>query len=176
MSARSTAAAGRFTRSLHILSAGVLLLTVAYCVFWPDLSDRVRRDLEGKATGRSESATVGAYDYVCFSAVTGRATQEFGPDLAKRDNQYAELANACGVDHTCCNLDSDSDYAGLVKDGTVRCVRVKYALLTEREQSLCIPPAKIKVTRETFLSRFHSSNKAWTVEAGSHYLMISETP
>lgn len=154
------------------LPVAAFLLTISYCAFRPaDLSDRVEQDLVEAATKESKWSTLSGYDYVCFSAPTGRA--EFNPILPA---QYVNIANTCGIDQTCCNLDSDTDYIGLVKNGTVQCVRARYALLTEGEKSVCIPPSKIKVTRETFSARFYSSNKSWIGKAGSDYLKVSEAP
>lgn len=160
----------RFIKPRVVLPVALILLTVSYCAL-PDLSDKVKQDLVEAATQEPRWSTLSAYDYVCFSAPTGRA--EFNPILP---SQYVNIANTCGVDQTCCNLDSDTDYIGLVKDGTVRCVQARYALLTEGERSICIPPGKIKVTRETFSTRYNPSNKAWIANAGTHYLKVSEGP
>ena len=164
----------RKSRSWRVVVPTLLLLGVGYCILWPDLNDRIRRDLEDKVSGGAGNTIVGNYDFVCFSAVTGRAVAEFEPILTRKDPRYADTASSCGVNRTCCDLDSDRDYIGLAKDGRIECVAFRSMLLTEPDKTLCIPPAKICVTKEVFQSRYLSTNRAWTSEPGRPYLKISE--
>src|SRR5262245_58984081 len=91
--------------SWRVLAPTVLLLGLAYCTFWPDKADKVRWDLEQRATGGAGNATVGEYDFVCFSGVSGRAATAFEPILAQKDSRYVDAAKSCGINRTCCNLD-----------------------------------------------------------------------
>ncbi|MGY3453116.1 hypothetical protein [Bradyrhizobium sp. USDA 4353] len=138
----------------------------AYCAT-PDLDQKLRRDLDALASGRSlaETQLIGGADWVCIDRSAFR--REFLAESVRLGGAFTRSLERCGVDNSCCIDRSDlGGVVGLVKDGEIRCVETEsYDLYVRPEQAFCVKPDRLAVSRKVAVDGEHVLGRPWVGRA-----------
>ncbi|GLH75816.1 hypothetical protein SSBR45G_07240 [Bradyrhizobium sp. SSBR45G] len=147
---------------LVVISQGL----VAYCAM-PDLDDKLRRDLEVLASGRSlaETQIIGGADWVCIDQ--GAFRREFLAESNRLGGLFTRSLEKCGVENSCCIDRSDlGAVVGLVKDGGIRCVETgSYDLYLKPEAAFCVKPGGLAVAKKIATDGERPLGRPWVGRA-----------
>jgi hypothetical protein len=157
----------RIIIAVGAVAAGIL----GYAYWWND-ENKLQADIEAM----SKSGRVGNYtrsfDYLCFSPSTTRYEQEFYEALKLSGQDISRSLNACGVRGTCCDMDSNSSPVGLIKNGEIRCLEIRFPFIPEDDRAFCARPSELQVTLETFEAPELFSGRPWSGKPGVQFYRI----
>jgi hypothetical protein len=151
------------------LAAGIL--GYAYFSWWTDEA-RLLADIEAMSKSGRVGDYTGSFDYVCFSPATSVGQQEFGEALKSFGLDISKSLNACGIRGTCCGLGSEASAVGLIKNGVIRCVEIRFLFIPDDDRTFCAPPSELQVTLETFEAPEQSSARPWIGSPGMQFYRI----
>lgn len=116
------------------------------------------------------------YSLICFNSNNGTERADFSKAAKVAGGDVDQSLKTCGVRNTCCEVESDvAGVIGLVRDRELECVPIKrFIYLIEGARELCVKPSRLKVTRDTFKSAFHSRGRPWIASSGDTYYKIEE--
>ncbi|MGJ5178877.1 hypothetical protein ACQR16_13710 [Bradyrhizobium oligotrophicum] len=153
----------------------ISLALVAYCAM-PDLDDKLRRDLEALASGRSlaETQIIGGADWVCIDQ--GAFRREFLAESNRLGGTFTRSLEKCGIENSCCIETSDlPGVVGLVNDGEIRCVEAKsYDLYLKPEEAFCVKPERLAVSRKVAVDGEHVLGRPWVGRASRTSFEVSK--
>jgi hypothetical protein len=165
----------RLRRSLAVLLSAAL---VSWAVASERDEERVAAELERLSHGGGPGEYFAGFDHICFDFVSGSARKEFAEAAARKSIPLATSLAQCGVNRSCCNLDSDvTGVIGLINNGAIRCVSLRKAssaFLAEPQRALCAKPSDLIVKRESFSTRLQPPGRPWMSNPGQFYYKIME--
>ena len=174
---RAVRAGARFTRAprrmlFAIAGAGVVGLVLYGC----DRSEQhIVGELERLSRGEGPGEFFARFDYVCFDYSSAVPKAEFTEAAAKRNIPVKVSWAACGVDRSCCSLNSDvAGVVGLVKDNTIRCVEMNRAFLADPPRAICAKPSELVVKKQTFTTAAQIPYRSVRSVPGKTYYAIGE--
>jgi len=154
--------------------------SLALIAYWalPDLDQKLRRDLDILASGRSlaETQLIGGVDLVCIDQ--GAFRHEFLAESTKLGGLFTRSFEKCGIENSCCIETSDlGGVVGLVKDGEIRCVEIEsYDLYLKPEEAFCVKPERLAVSRKVAVDGERVLGRPWVGRASRTSFNVGRKP
>ncbi|HWL93085.1 MAG TPA: hypothetical protein VNT79_06095 [Phycisphaerae bacterium] len=177
---RAVRTAASFTRArrraLFALAGAAL---AAFVLYGCDRNEQhIVAELDRLSRGEGPGEFFARFDYICFDSADGVPKEEFTEAAAKKKIPITVSWSACGVDRSCCSLNSEQvGVVGLVKGYAIRCVelrKVSSAFFTEPQRAMCAKPSELVVKRETFTKAERILHRSWLSRHGQTYYSITE--
>jgi len=158
------------------LAASASLALLAYCVLTPGLDQKLRRDLDPLASGRSlaETQLIGGVEWVCIDQ--GAFRHEFLAESTRLGGAFTRSFEKCGIENSCCIETSDvGGVVGLVKDGEIRCVEAEsYDVYLKPAGAFCVKPERLSVSRKVAVDGERVLGRPWVGRAGRTSFEVSK--
>lgn len=163
----------RARSTIVVVLVAVVAVSVGMSVFRA-VPELVHDDLQAISQGHAPFAILNKVDAVCFDNGKGRA--DFDEAALRSGLNFQSSLNACGIDRSCCNLGSDlAGLVGLVRGNEIMCVEVKYfTYLLDGGQPICAKPSQLKVSYQTYTTRFNPPGRPWFSTVGRKYFQIGQ--
>ena len=158
-----------------IVAAGL----AGFVLYGCDRSEQhIVAELDRLSRGEGPGEFFARFDYVCFDYTGGVPKEEFTGAAAKKNIPITVSWAACGVDRSCCDLNSEQiGVVGLVKGNAIRCVELRKlnsSFLAEPPRAICAKPSELVVNRQTFTVRKQIPYRSWFSIPGQTYYNIAE--
>lgn len=122
-----------------------VLLYVGWIFFSPNEEDKIFADLMSLVAG-TPAKYINQFDLVCFSYSATAFRLQTGEAIAP----YRKSLESCGLNGSCCNLNSDTGVVGLGRNGKMQCVEIRgFDYWTSNDEPLCAPSDKLEVATQT---------------------------
>ena len=169
--------AARFKLRWSAFTAVALsMVSIATWALWPNLEDKLGRDLELMMSGRGagETKVVGTFEQICFDG--GGAERDFLSESRRLGDPFTQSLEQCGVENSCCNYPSDiSGFIGLVKEGQIRCVVVySFDFYLKSGRPFCVKPERLSVSRRIVIPGEQPPGRPWVSRSGRRSFEVGE--
>src|SRR5262249_1488097 len=129
-----------------VIAALCLGAVIAIRAFADSVEDKILNDLQENSEGRPSQNYIRTFDLICFTQHSDLVKQNFLREDERLGANFSESLKACGIDRSCCNLSSDTEIVGLIKNGQIRCVEAsKFDYWLENNSPRCMAPDRIRV-------------------------------
>jgi hypothetical protein len=135
-----------------------LAAVLARCTFVSSAQEKLLKDLQESAEGKSSQTYLGTFDLICFTRSPDIKRELLG-EATRLGANFSVALNAC-EDRTCCQYTSPYGVTvALNKGGKIHCVQVyKFDYWVASDSPTCMSPSKIRVQQVT--------KETWPREAG----------
>ena len=160
---------------LKALSISFVLLLGLWLISLYALSPEL--DTQRELNKVAETGTPGRlsrFDWICFNDNTGSERADFSRAAKTAGFNLDASLDACGIDRSCCSLDSDTMIVGYVTGSEICCVDGRTPYLLDTGNEACIRPSKLLVRREKVAERLIPKGRAWVAQPGSVVYKIGE--